>query len=503
MDTLGVERALGAIGTTFRLTRLYPASHPAVVEAIRQIEAALPGLAAVGTVEWKIGVTGLHWQGQHILPRNHQLAELASLLYARGVRAIRANPGVTTEHIAKLFGVATGGVAIDDAGLGPLVLSLSRRSLRTSAILTAPPAGGSSGGDTASVTMPPAVPLNVDRRRASAVFRPDVIPLDVEVKRAITALNAADTVAAQHAAVERLRGLAGGLLELRDMALVAEAVGALDRLLMSATDPGLAGAIGSVAEKLVDRPMVERMLARLGEPRVPPTEREALVTATGALASLSVDPVVRAYVAAPVDEREPYRAVIRRAGDRAVDGLRSALASDDPAVTVAAAELVGLTGVPGVIEMLVPLLRHESELVREAALAGLAEIGGREICRPVMPVLKDQSAGVRAAAVHAIAVGGDPAATTVLVRRLEHEEDEGVLAELLRGIGRLGAQEALEVLAKHAEPGGMLKRRSASLRAAAVEGLAQLTSAEAQGLVQLYSHDREPAVRRAAEGARR
>ena len=76
IDTGAVDRALGAIGTTFRLTRLYPPSHPAVLEAMRQITTCLPGLAALGTVEWKIGATGLHWHGQHLLPRNSQVAEL-------------------------------------------------------------------------------------------------------------------------------------------------------------------------------------------------------------------------------------------------------------------------------------------------------------------------------------------------------------------------------------------------------------------------------------------
>ncbi len=57
--------------------RLYPPTHPAVVESLRQIGEALPGLAALGTVEWKVGVTGLHWHGQHLLPRNAQIAELA------------------------------------------------------------------------------------------------------------------------------------------------------------------------------------------------------------------------------------------------------------------------------------------------------------------------------------------------------------------------------------------------------------------------------------------
>src|SRR2546428_13269960 len=98
IDTGALDRALGAIGTTFRLTRLYPPSHPAVLEAMRQITGALPALASLGTVEWKIGATGLLWHGQHLLPRNTQVAELAGLLFARGIRPIQANPGVTSEH---------------------------------------------------------------------------------------------------------------------------------------------------------------------------------------------------------------------------------------------------------------------------------------------------------------------------------------------------------------------------------------------------------------------
>src|SRR5256884_9430866 len=98
-ETAGVERALGAIGTTFRLMRLYPPTHPAVVEALKQIGEAIPGLAALGTVEWKGGVTGLHWHGQHLLPPNAQIAELAGLLYAPGVRAVTPNPGMVPEHV--------------------------------------------------------------------------------------------------------------------------------------------------------------------------------------------------------------------------------------------------------------------------------------------------------------------------------------------------------------------------------------------------------------------
>src|SRR3989475_4680657 len=144
-ETAGVERALGAIGTTFRLMRLYPPTHPAVVEALKQIGEALPGLAALGTVEWKVGVTGLHWHGQHLLPRNAQIAELAGLLYARGVRAVTLNPGMTPDHVLALFQVATGTVPPDDRALGRIALALGRRTAaRLERLRTPTPASGTS-----------------------------------------------------------------------------------------------------------------------------------------------------------------------------------------------------------------------------------------------------------------------------------------------------------------------------------------------------------------------
>jgi HEAT repeat protein len=204
---------------------------------------------------------------------------------------------------------------------------------------------------------------------------------------------------------------------------------------------------------------------------------------------------------APPDHRAPYGAAVRAAADRALEPLQGKLADKDPQIAAAAAELVGLTGSPQAVTLLVPLLRHASEFVREAALVGLAEAGGREIARPAMPALKDDSVTVRLAAVRAVAAGGDPASSTVLIRRLDQEPDEGVQAELLRAIGRLGSKEALEVLAKHAEPGGVMNRRSATVRAAAVEGLRHIARPEARGLLELYSKDKEPTVRKAAEAA--
>jgi len=128
MDTAGLERALGAIAATFRLARLYPPTHPAVVESMRQVTAALPALAELGAVEWKIAATGLQWQGQQLLAGNAQVAELAGLLYGRGIRGMRVEPGLTGDHVLALFGVALGLLPPDDARLGQLALTVGGRS---------------------------------------------------------------------------------------------------------------------------------------------------------------------------------------------------------------------------------------------------------------------------------------------------------------------------------------------------------------------------------------
>ena len=526
IDTGAVDRALGAIGTTFRLTRLYPPSHPAVLEAMRQITATLPGVAALGTLEWKIGATGLHWHGQHLLPRNTQVAELAGLLFARGIRAIQVNPGVTAEHWLGLFGVAVGTVAPDDAALGRITLLLGRRaSQRLSASretidpVPAPPAAEPPPAPAPppappappAPPVPPAAPaaaapaapaetVGLSPGSASAFF--SVLPADVEARRAVAALQTAHSADEQRALVAQLRRLTPDLLKLRDLSAIAEVVAGLDRSLGRIEDQGVQEAIGEAAGALADETIVERMVTRLGEPRVPQAERAHLVRAVGALGAVSAGLVVDAYLHAPAELREAYRAAMREAGERAAEILQSRIESKVPEVVAAAAEFLGLTDGPQAAPLLIGLTHHADEHVREAALLGLAELGGREVSRPAMPALKDESVLVRSAAARAIAAAGDVGATTVLVRRLEQEGDEGVLAALLKAIGQLGAKEALEVLARFAEPGGR-PRRTPFVRAAAIEGLARLDRPEARALLELYSRDKEPTVKRAAEASLR
>jgi HEAT repeat protein len=523
IDTGAVDRALGAIGSTFRLTRLYPSSHPAVIEAMRQVTASLPALAALGTVEWKTGATGLHWHGQPLLPRNTQVAELAGLLFARGVRAIQVHPGVTPEHWLALFGVAVGNVQPDDAVLGRITVLLGRRAsqrLSAARVLDAAPSVAppppldsppphsppldSPPLDSPPPHSPPSYPADNlgPARQSGAVFRPQALPADVEARRTIAGLQAATSSDEQRATLEQLRRITPEVLALRDIGAIAELVAGLDRSLAKIQDPDIQEAIGAAAAALADEAIVERMVTRLGESRVPAAERAHLVHAVGALGAVSAGLVVDAYLHAAPERREAYRAAMREAGERTIELLRERVGSKVPEVVAAAAEFLGLSGSPEVAEALIGLTRHGDERVREAALLGLAELGGREIARPAMPALKDESVVVRAAAARAIAAAGDVGASTVLIRRLEQEKDEGVLAALLTAIGQLGATEALDVLARFAEPGGK-PRRTPFLRAAAIEALARLARDEAKALLELYSRDKEPTVKRAAEASLR
>ncbi|HKA59781.1 MAG TPA: HEAT repeat domain-containing protein [Gemmatimonadales bacterium] len=503
VDTGAVDRALGAIGTTFRLTRLYPPSHPAVVESMRQITGSLAGLASLGTVDWKVGATGLHWHGQHLLPRNTQVAELAGLLFARGVRAMMVNPGVTPEHWLALFGVAVGNVQPDDAALGRITVLLGRRASQR---LSAARVLGESPEPAPTPTVvfkTPHVMLpaeTITPARATPVFRPNVLPADVEARRAVAALQTAQDREEQRTLIDQLRRIIPDLRSLRDVGALAEVVAGLDRCLGKSQDPEIQEQIGDVAGALADETIVQRMVGRLGEPRVPPAERAHLVHAVGALGAVSAGLVVEAYLQAAPELREAYRAAMRAAGERITDVLQDQVKSRVPAVVAAAAEFLGLSGSPDVAPQLLELTHHNDERVREAALLGLAELGGREVARPAMPLLKDDSVLVRTAAARTIAAAGDPTATTVLVRRLEQEKDEGVLAALLKAIGQLGATEALDVLARFAEPGGK-PRRTPFVRAAAIEGLARLDRMEAKALLELYARDKEPTVRRAAEAS--
>jgi len=54
-----------------------------------------------------VGVTGLHWHGQHLLPRNAQIAELAGFTVCAWRASVDPIPVMVPDHVC-VFQVRTG-----------------------------------------------------------------------------------------------------------------------------------------------------------------------------------------------------------------------------------------------------------------------------------------------------------------------------------------------------------------------------------------------------------
>ena len=84
------------------------------------------------------------------------------------------------------------------------------------------------------------------------------------------------------------------------------------------------------------------------------------------------------------------------------------------------------------------------------------------------------------------------------------EDDEGVLCEYYRALGRIGTPEAIDALVKAAQPGGRIfGRRPAEPRIAAVESLGNVGGTAARRALDALQEDGDKAVREAVLRARR
>lgn len=163
------------------------------------------------------------------------------------------------------------------------------------------------------------------------------------------------------------------------------------------------------------------------------------------------------------------------------------------------AEAMGVQRVEEAVPGLVRCLSHGDPRVRRAAAIALAKIGTPSTVEPLRHVLKDGDKELRA--LIAASIGGGPASRALampLVAFADQEEELDVLREYYRALGRIGTSEAVQALAKAAEPGGrLLSRRPAANRVAAVEGLRLAGGAGAAAALNNLARDGDKAVREA------
>jgi len=503
MDVKPLEAILAEIGKAFRLCRFYPATHPSVRQALAELSAALPNLASVGSVELRINPTGFVLGTLPLALRNPQIAEFAGLLYAQGYRGLAMEPGLTSDEIAALIRAAAGpqSKAMQPLGAQTTLQQLPHvrleQAMRRSAATPrgAPPGAAKSG----PAAMAEASALG---RRSTGVFRPDALPPEIEATRLITLLEHAAPAEAPRM-LSRLREVASDLAGNQEFGAYARAVLALGRLAQAA-EQDLAGAARAALENCTTKLSTNGLVSRLGDPRAPAAERDTIVQALGMLGAKAIPLVVDAYLATGrQEERDILLAVVRRAGEAAVEPIEARRDRDARGETARAfAALLSATGSALAAPALADLTRHAEGAVRAVAIAGLARVGGPEAGRFTVHALRDGDPAVRAEAARALTWIGDHSTAPIVLARLKEETEEAVVLPLIATLGELREARAVPVLVELVRGiSGVFQRHPVSVRAAAIRALGAIGTTEARAAVEAHKDDRIPELRAAAHDA--
>ncbi len=166
------------------------------------------------------------------------------------------------------------------------------------------------------------------------------------------------------------------------------------------------------------------------------------------------------------------------------------------------ADLVGELEVQEAVPALGKAVGHTDARVRLSAGVALARIGTGAAAPHLRALIRDPEPDVRLAVSREILGRGMAALVMPLVAAAENEEDTEILCEYYRAMGRIGTQEAIQVLTKVAETGGSIfKRKPIAPRLAAIEALGLSGGAAARAVLVELTNDRDKQVREAAHEA--
>ena len=208
--------------------------------------------------------------------------------------------------------------------------------------------------------------------------------------------------------------------------------------LVAQDDPATARLLGLVATSVA----LDTLLDLAGPPR---RSEAALTGLLAAPPDARADAILERLMAAePEDQAVLLSLLPPLVEERRIRPLVPLLGTDDPSVRAAAAE--ALARAP--VERTMPLLAAEidrggvaPEVVR--AMGGL----GDRACASLVPLLRDGSPAVRAAAADALARCADPSVAADLKEALARETEASVRRALLLALGQVGRAEAVDTLA--------------------------------------------------------
>ena len=214
----------------------------------------------------------------------------------------------------------------------------------------------------------------------------------------------------------------------------------------------------------------------------------------------SVEALLELLTAAPtLAERRGYFSVLTKM-DAGADRIISRLNHPDWFVVRNVAELCGELRLAEAVRSLGEQALHRDERVRRAVAGALGKVGSTEALEALRRLLNDVEPMVRLQAAQGIGGEWGRGLAMSIAVRLPDETHADVLRELHLALGRLGTVEAVQALRAAAAPAkGLLARKVAAVRLAAVEGLALARGPAAAGALQELLSDADEQVRAAAK----
>jgi HEAT repeat protein len=250
--------------------------------------------------------------------------------------------------------------------------------------------------------------------------------------------------------------------------------------------------------------MASGVLLILAERVLRPRDVAFIGVGAAGLATLAMWRARRAYTGALVDalragnpevfvaEEEPFGGFKRDA--RAREVVAGATSEDDPAVRRIAMEILAESGTADDMPSLLRGLRDADQVVRSAALRGVARSREPSAAVEVLPLLADPDGAVRSLAVDALVACSAPGEAASPFRSLLDDEDPRVRARAAAVLLRTGlAEEAGRVLE------GMAASPRPEWRAEAISALGR--AGHGRDVVAAGMVDPDPAVRLVAVSA--
>jgi hypothetical protein len=227
------------------------------------------------------------------------------------------------------------------------------------------------------------------------------------------------------------------------------------------------------------REMVTQLLARTGE------------MAADALIDLLIN-------SETVTARHAYRSALSQC-PAAIPALVQLIGDSRWYVVRNSIELLAEFAPPDADVKIAATLAHSEPRVRRAAAAALAKLATPRAMLALLQAAQDPAPEVRLQV--ALALGGirNSRAVPWLIEALDKEQDADVQAALLGALGKIPTEDAVTRLARAAGGGGILIRKSVTMRLHAVDALAEAGTPSARSVLRGLLHDRAREVREAAQ----